>query len=181
MSEQNTLEHLIFDHAPVGLVLADDRVIKTCNDFFANMFGYQKTDLVNQEFSMLYPSYQEFVSIGERVNKHPDITNYWDERIMMRRDQSLFWCRVRCNSFEHENRLKRAVYSFVDLSKTRTVAPLTPRERDVVSLLAEGHSSKEIAIKLDLSPRTVEVYRAKLLKKYNVKSTTALLNCLSSI
>ena len=175
------LESLIFDFAPVGLVLADDRIIKACNAQFATLFGYAREELIGQNFSILYPSYQEFITIGNRVMEHPDIANYWDERIMARKDQSLFWCRVRSRSFVAENPLRRAVYSFEDLSATREVIELTRRERDVVSLLAEGKSSKEIAMKLCLSHRTVEIYRSKLLTKFNVNSTPALLRCLGII
>lgn len=180
-NDATKLEQIIFDHAPVGLVLADDRVIQTCNDFFAQMFGHTKDDLIKQEFSILYPSYQEYLTLGESVINHPDISNYWDERIMKRKDGSLFWCRVRCRTLAPENRFERAVYSFVDLSKSRSIIELTRREREVVALLAKGKSSKEIAIDLGLSYRTVEIYRSKLLKKYGVKSTPALLNCLSAI
>jgi DNA-binding NarL/FixJ family response regulator len=42
---------------------------------------------------------------------------------------------------------------------------LTPRERDVLQLFAEGHGTKEVAGKLGLSPKTVEVYRLNLYAK----------------
>ena len=179
--DHRSLEQLAFDHAPIGLVLAEDRVIQACNPAFARMFGYPRDHLVNENFSVLYPSYQEFVSTGQRVIAHPDIENYWDERIMARRDGSLFWCHVRCHSFSPDDPLRRAVYSFEDLSDTRPVQKLTPREREVVSQLVEGKTSKEIARHLSLSHRTIEIYRANLLKKYDVTSTTALLNALQII
>jgi PAS domain S-box-containing protein len=183
--EQDTTEisyeQTVFDHAPIGLVLAEDRVIQTCNPFFASMFGYERQDLIGCNFSVLYPSHQEFVSTGQRVIDHPDIENYWDERIMSRKDGSLLWCHVRCRSFSPEDPLRRAVYSFEDLSETRPVQKLTPREREVVSLLVEGKTSKEIARHLSLSHRTVEVYRARLLKKYGASSTPVLLSALQTV
>jgi two-component system, NarL family, response regulator NreC len=42
---------------------------------------------------------------------------------------------------------------------------LTPREREVLRLIALGHTSIEIASKLDLSPRTIETHRARIHRK----------------
>ncbi len=51
---------------------------------------------------------------------------------------------------------------------------LTPREQQVLSLLCQGKSTKAIASELAISPKTVEHYRASLLKKTGVKSATSL-------
>ncbi|WP_395391330.1 response regulator [Novosphingobium sp. BL-8A] len=47
---------------------------------------------------------------------------------------------------------------------------LSPRERDVLMGLIDGQSNKVIAHDLDISPRTVEIYRAKLMEKLGVRS-----------
>jgi FixJ family two-component response regulator len=51
---------------------------------------------------------------------------------------------------------------------------LTPREREVVELLVEGESSKVIAARLDISPRTVDVHRSHIMEKLGVKSVAEL-------
>jgi DNA-binding NarL/FixJ family response regulator len=51
---------------------------------------------------------------------------------------------------------------------------LTKREREVFQLAAEGWSSPQIAEKLSLSTRTVEMHRARLMKKLGLKSQTEL-------
>jgi two-component system response regulator FixJ len=50
------------------------------------------------------------------------------------------------------------------------IASLSPRERDVLAGLMEGHANKAIARQLGISPRTVEIYRAKLMEKCEVGS-----------
>ena len=52
--------------------------------------------------------------------------------------------------------------------------PLTTREREIVKLIAEGKSSKEIGELLFISSRTVQHHRANIMKKLNVKNTTEL-------
>lgn len=47
---------------------------------------------------------------------------------------------------------------------------LSPRERDVLMGLIEGRANKVIAYELDISPRTVEIYRANLMTKLGVRS-----------
>ena len=75
----------------------------------------------------------------------------------------------------------RAVWSFADLSATRPYVPLSRREREIISYLSDGLTSKEIARRLDISHRTVEVYRAKLLKKFGVNNTGGLFHSLGGI
>jgi len=50
---------------------------------------------------------------------------------------------------------------------------LTPAEREVLALLRQGMSNKEIAREFDLSPRTVETYRANVFAKLGVSSRAA--------
>lgn len=49
---------------------------------------------------------------------------------------------------------------------------LSPREREVMELIAQGHANKVIAIRLDIGVRTVETHRAKVLEKMGVKSAS---------
>lgn len=51
---------------------------------------------------------------------------------------------------------------------------LTPREREVVQLISEGSTSKEIAGRLDLSVRTVDAHRANVMRKLNLRSVSEL-------
>ena len=51
-----------------------------------------------------------------------------------------------------------------------SVARLTPREREIIQLLAEGHRNKKIAQRLRISVKTVETHRTTLMRKIGVKS-----------
>jgi DNA-binding NarL/FixJ family response regulator len=54
------------------------------------------------------------------------------------------------------------------------VAPLTGREREVLQLVAEGHSTKEIAGRLHLSIKTIDTHRRRLMDKLRIHSVAGL-------
>jgi DNA-binding NarL/FixJ family response regulator len=56
-----------------------------------------------------------------------------------------------------------------------TIDSLTPRERDVLMSLIEGQANGAIASALDISSRTVEIYRANLMAKLSVTNLSAAL------
>jgi two-component system response regulator DctR len=60
----------------------------------------------------------------------------------------------------------------------RRLAELTERERDVMKLVIDGRPNKLIADALDISVRTVEVHRARVFEKMEVKSAVELANVL---
>jgi len=68
-----------------------------------------------------------------------------------------------------ENALKIAGKAHAEHSKSEAalaaLRTLTDRERDVLLLLVAGYANKVVAHKLDISPRTVEVHRARLMEK----------------
>jgi DNA-binding NarL/FixJ family response regulator len=55
-----------------------------------------------------------------------------------------------------------------------TRSRLTPREREVVQLLAEGKSSKEVAVALGLSVKTAETHRSNIMRKLELHSVSDL-------
>ncbi|PYC46734.1 helix-turn-helix transcriptional regulator [Litorivita pollutaquae] len=172
---EDTLADLAFDFAPTGLVVLENRVVRRCNQHFARMFGGTPDSYQNTQFSKLYPSIQEFEAIGARWRKALRTTGrYQDERVMRRRDGTLFWCRARGQSLTPEDPFRQGIWSFADLSDERPLVELTRRERDVAILTCRGLTCKEIGKELDLSYRTIEVYRARLLKKFKARKLAEL-------
>ncbi|HEY1392193.1 MAG TPA: helix-turn-helix transcriptional regulator, partial [Methylibium sp.] len=77
------------------------------------------------------------------------------------------------------------IWTFEDLSSRRPLttpgrAGLTGREREVAALVIEGQTSKQIGRALGLSHRTVDIYRARLLRKYGAGTTAELVQRLVS-
>jgi DNA-binding NarL/FixJ family response regulator len=57
---------------------------------------------------------------------------------------------------------------------TRESPVLTPREREIVQLVAEGKSTKEVADKLKISPKTADTHRTNIMRKLNLHSVSEL-------
>jgi DNA-binding NarL/FixJ family response regulator len=67
------------------------------------------------------------------------------------------------------------VGSFMHADERKTDAELTSRQREVLQLLAEGHSMKEVADVLNLTPRTVAFHKYRMMDQLKVKSTAELI------
>jgi two-component system, NarL family, nitrate/nitrite response regulator NarL len=61
------------------------------------------------------------------------------------------------------------------LSHRQKKPVMTPREREVLTLLAKGLTSKEMARRLAIDPRTVDVHRANIRQRFGLESSAALL------
>lgn len=62
----------------------------------------------------------------------------------------------------------------VMLSSGADQKPLTRREREVLSLISEGYSNKEGALRMNISPRTFESHRAEAMRKLGARNTADL-------
>jgi DNA-binding NarL/FixJ family response regulator len=67
------------------------------------------------------------------------------------------------------------VASLMQASSQRSGPELTPRQREVLQLLAEGRSMKEVASVLNLTPRTVAFHKYRMMEQLKVKSTAELI------
>lgn len=173
----------IFLQAPVGMCVSQHRVIHACNHVLAAMFGHQSDALLQQSFSVLYPTPDEFERTGARIAPIMNTKGYYsDERIMKRANGELFWCHVTGRALVPNDPHAAGIWTFEDLSAKRPVsAELTPREREIAALLVEGKTSKLIARQIGLSPRTVEMHRARLMRKFSAATSSELVHRLIGV
>ena len=168
-----------FQLAPIGLVLSAQRQIVDCNERVLAMFGATREQLLGQSFAVMYPSAAEFERTGARIVASLDAQgHYADDRVMRRLGGGeLFWCHVTGRALDPADPHARGIWSFEDLSAKRQItSDLTPREREIAALLSEGQTSKGIGRRLGVSPRTVDIYRGRLMKKYQAGSTPELIH-----
>ena len=172
---------LAFDLAPLGLALSRQRTIVDCNQALCEMFGAAREQLVGQSFQVLYPSADEYERTGQRIAPILNANGvYADDRVMKRVDGRLkgetFWCHVTGRALNRDAPHEAGIWTFEDLSARKPVkAELTAREREVAAHLMDGLTSKEIGKALGISHRTVEIYRVKLMRKYQASGAADLI------
>ncbi|MCG2592936.1 PAS and helix-turn-helix domain-containing protein [Ramlibacter sp. XY19] len=169
---------LAFELAPVGLCVSRNRTMVDCNAQLCQMFGSSRELLVGQSFLVLYPSADEYERLGARMAPILNAKgHYSDDRIMKRANGDVFWCHVTGRALNRDDPHADGIWSFEDLSAQRPVrAELTAREREVAARLLDGLTSKEIGKTLEISHRTVEIYRARLMRKYKASTTADLVH-----
>ena len=175
-----------FELAPIGLALSRGRLIANCNRELLAMFGAKREQVVGQSFKVLYPSATDYDHMMERIaaSLSPD-GHYAGGRVMKRLDtcdcEGLFWCHISgqvisgnvLSPVEIETAV--SIWAFENMSeKSRREAAPTRREREIALLLIEGMTSKVIGKRLNISPRTVDVHRARLMHKYEAATTQEL-------
>lgn len=174
---------LAFEHAPVGMVLSRNRTMVDCNQRLCEMFGAARETLVGQSFQVLYPSVVEFERIGRRMVPILNHVGRYADNRMMRRLGDLhgafagetFWCHVTGHALNRAAPHEAGIWTFEDLGSRRSAkAELTPREREVAAQVMQGLTSKEIGRVLAISHRTVELHRARLMRKYGAATTAEL-------
>jgi DNA-binding NarL/FixJ family response regulator len=84
---------------------------------------------------------------------------------------------LRGEPFLYPNALRALIRDHLERTRrgeTGLEGPLTPRETEVVKLIAEGHTSREIGELLNISDKTVERHRASVLEKLGLRDRVAL-------
>lgn len=169
---------LAFEMAPVGMVVSRNRDMIDCNDHLCTMFGASRELLVGQSFRILYPSAEEYERLGTHMEPILNAKGYYsDNRIMKRANGEMFWCHVSGRALNRAAPHAAGIWTLEDLSERRAVkSSLTGREREVAARLLEGLTSKEIGKALEISHRTVEIYRARLMRKYQASTAADLVH-----
>jgi DNA-binding CsgD family transcriptional regulator len=141
------------------------------------MFDYQPEELLGRSLEMLYPTQREYIDIGERWL---EVMRYQgecgDDRIMRCKQGDLVWFRVKGRCRNKRDPFSLVACTFESLRMADGISKrLTPREREIIGAIGAGLTSKEIARSLKLSPRTIEMYRSRLMEKAHVRNSSELL------
>lgn len=167
------LERMAFLNAPDATLVLADRVILRASLRVHDVFGWTPSELEGQSVRLLYPGQSDYEVIGERARKAlQDQAVYQDERFMRRKDGQVVWMEGCGAALDRADPLRLAVWTYRPAErKPAAFGPLTAAEKRIARYLVNGFTSKEIALALSCSHRTVEVHRANMIRKMGVRNS----------
>jgi DNA-binding CsgD family transcriptional regulator len=193
------------NESKVGVVVCDRRMqYKALNETVADIhdvpveahMGHRFHQIIGGLAEKVVPLWESVFSTGRPLT-NLEVTGYlpkrsqmghWIENLFPLLDERGKVAQVGCFVIEiTQHRIGQALRSVSNLEsptepgrpiiEDRSMqTPLSPREREVVRLVAEGKSNKEISSYLAISVRTVETYRARLMLKLHVNSIAQLVH-----
>lgn len=201
---QNTCEQL--KNTMIGIYLIKEDRFMYCNQVFENMFGYRAQCLVQGGwkfwYSLIKNPHAEEVKFkvidffknstvkNELTLKYPIRDSTGNEKFIQ---HELFHYNYRKKSFtlnycfdisekkEIENCLTHQL-GYKSLQRNNSICiPISLREKEVLKLIADGYSSKQIADKLCISNHTAISHRKSLIQKFEVKNTAQLIKQASKV
>jgi DNA-binding CsgD family transcriptional regulator len=100
---------------------------------------------------------------------------------MRRKDGQVVWMEGQGTALYPEDPLRLAVWTYRPIESgsgavSGALEPLTPTEKNIARYLVNGFTSKEIALALSCSPRTVEVHRANMIRKIGVRNSAEMVS-----
>jgi len=175
------------DLSPIAMLVTDptqpDNPIQLANDAFCELTGYSRGEILGRNCRFLAgpdtdkaASAEVSLAIREQRPLMVEILNY-------RRDGTPFRNGLTITPlFETDGALRWFVGSQVDLGASSEfptrgaaalsrVSALTPRQQEVLVLLAHGFMNKQIAFELKISEKTVEIHRANLIRRLSVATS----------
>lgn len=169
------LAALAFEHSPVATIYTERRIIRRANAAFAEMFELPRDAIEGLSTELFYPSHDDWERVANAAQCSLRETGYHsDERTMQRQNGALFWCAVSGRSLTPDDPFAGSIWCLQDMSRQWNLSELRPRDREIAILICEGRTAKEVARLLDLSPRTVETYLARIKHKLSVRNVAEL-------
>ena len=170
-------EKLAFQHAPDATLILADRVILRASLRVETVFGWKAAELEGQSIRLLYPGQTEFEGIGARARRAMRAgAVYRDERFMRRKDGQVVWMEGQGTALDPEDPMRLAVWTYRPMEERGVPGALTATEKKIARYLVNGFTSKEIALALACSPRTVEVHRANMIAKMGVRNSAEMVS-----
>ncbi|VDC30031.1 Transcriptional regulatory protein UhpA [Pseudogemmobacter humi] len=166
-------ERLAFHHAPDATLILSERRILAASLMVETVFGWSPQELAGKSIRILYPGQSDYELIGQRARRAmQERPFYSDARFMQHKSGQAVWMAGRGRALDPADPQRLAIWTYRPLEAGAAAdTGLTKAEMRVAGYLVNGFTSKEIGLALKCSPRTVEVHRANMIRKLNVRNS----------
>jgi PAS domain S-box-containing protein len=185
IEKANEKFNLLIDYANAAICIYKDEKFEYVNQKFCEILGYAKSELLGM--SMVNLIYKDDIpKVIDKINRcfRNIQTDIEVEFRAIRRNREIVTLQfsARLVEVEGSKNLVGSVVKVEDKSEqplgtgenNTSFLELTPRERDILHCICQGKSNQEIADKLNISIRTVEGHRNRLLKKTGCRNSVCL-------
>ncbi|WP_156939530.1 PAS domain-containing sensor histidine kinase [Desulfocurvus vexinensis] len=132
----------IFRAAPVGMGTVRDRIIGTANDVLCRMLGYEADELRGKSASLLYPSAEEFLRVGQV--RHPLVERFGSgtvETVFRRKDGALLSVLLGSAWMDPERPGEGMIFTVLDITERKRAEQELSRVRRAMHQLADAMPS----------------------------------------
>jgi PAS domain S-box-containing protein len=170
------LDRIGFLHAPDATLVLSNRIILRASQRVEAVFGWSIREVEGQSIRMLYPGRTDYKVIGEKARRAMQTDPvYHDARFMRRKNGEVVWMEAHGAALDCDDPQDLAIWSYRPVAAERSHGHgLTTAGARIARYLVNGFTSKEMALSLGCSPRTVEVHRANMIRKFGVRNTSEL-------
>jgi two-component system, cell cycle sensor histidine kinase and response regulator CckA len=163
---ENTLKS-IFISAPTGIGVTRRRVIEQVNDYFLEMVGYSREELIGQNARILYLTEEDFLLVGRVLNGH-----FREKRIgtietcWRRKDEKIINVLVKSSPIDPENFSAGITFTALDITNHRLAEEALRRSEERQNKLIQQafdiiYETDEFGFLKNVSPQTEQVFGIK--------------------
>ena len=119
------------------------------------------------------------LTVGEDSEVAAEVLHRWASGFLLKKSAASELIKAvrevsRGNSYVTPFMTKKLVDKFIRDPRAERVKILTPRQREVLQLLVEGHTMKEVAEVLNVTPRTVAFHKYRIMEEFGLKTNSEL-------
>lgn len=158
------------------IIVDQDLIVQNANEALFTMFGYDMVEILGESVLQLFEA--DAADLAENLDEQAYLTRMMTGR---HSDGATFPVEVAISRFVIDEQptymylvrhMGLAVFDYN--SAQAQIAALSPRQRQILQMVARGNTSREIAEALTISVKTVETHRANLMNKLDVRNVTGL-------
>ncbi len=147
-------QELILDHSVVGIAFLKDRIIQRCNHRLAQIYGYEKAELIGQSTKILYQSEAVWKQTGiDFYTAFSKQEMYSKEILSQRKNGDLFWVKITGQILNPQAPHEGSIWNFEDITEQRIAEEVRQEKEALQKAILD--SANYLLLSLDPSGKII--------------------------